>query len=44
MIVLLLILVALCTYGAWEYASHQRRLRQIPLRIHVNGSRGKSSV
>lgn len=44
MLILILIVIALCGYGAWEYAGHQRRLRRIPLRIHVNGSRGKSSV
>lgn len=44
MLVLFLILVALCCYGAWEYRGHQKRLRRIPIRIHVNGSRGKSSV
>ncbi|MFH0765794.1 MAG: poly-gamma-glutamate synthase PgsB [Calditrichota bacterium] len=44
MLILLLILVALFGYGAWEYRGHQQRLRLIPLRIHVNGSRGKSSV
>jgi poly-gamma-glutamate synthase PgsB/CapB len=43
-LVLTLVLVALCCYGIWEYHGHQRRLRRIPLRIHVNGSRGKSSV
>ncbi len=41
---LLSILAALCCYGAWEYFGHQKRLSKIPLRIHVNGSRGKSSV
>jgi poly-gamma-glutamate synthase PgsB/CapB len=41
---LLLILLALCGYGVWEYAGHQKQLQSIPLRIHVNGSRGKSSV
>ncbi|MCF7809870.1 poly-gamma-glutamate synthase PgsB [bacterium] len=41
---LLLIILALCGYGAWEYAGHQKQLQRIPLRIHVNGSRGKSSV
>ena len=30
--------------GALEYARHVRRLRSIPLRIHVNGTRGKSAV
>ncbi len=44
MLVLLLILVALCCYGAYEYYGHQQRLKRIPLRIHVNGTRGKSSV
>ncbi len=28
----------------WRYQAHLRRLHRIPLRIHVNGSRGKSSV
>ena len=30
--------------GAAELATHRRRLKQIPIRIHVNGTRGKSSV
>jgi poly-gamma-glutamate synthase PgsB/CapB len=30
--------------GALEYRSHRASLRRIPLRIHVNGTRGKSSV
>jgi poly-gamma-glutamate synthase PgsB/CapB len=30
--------------GAAELAVHRRKLRQIPVRIHVNGTRGKSSV
>jgi poly-gamma-glutamate synthase PgsB/CapB len=29
--------------GAAELAAHRRRLYQIPIRIHVNGTRGKSS-
>jgi poly-gamma-glutamate synthase PgsB/CapB len=44
-------LIALCTTtgllissGAAELAAHRRRLKQIPVRIHVNGTRGKSSV
>lgn len=44
LVTLLLILVTLCCYGAWEYLSHQRQLQRISIRIHVNGSRGKSSV
>jgi len=30
--------------GVAELAAHRRRLKQIPVRIHVNGTRGKSSV
>ena len=30
--------------GIAEAAAHRRRLKQIPIRIHVNGTRGKSSV
>ena len=30
--------------GFLESARHRRRLDQIPIRIHVNGTRGKSSV
>lgn len=44
MLVLLVILLALLAYGAWEYHGHQRQVENIPIRIHVNGSRGKSSV
>ncbi len=44
MIILILIFIALCCYGAWEFHGHQKRLSNIPIRIHVNGSRGKSSV
>ena len=29
---------------AWEMALHRRALRRVPVRIHVNGTRGKSSV
>lgn len=34
----------LITYGAVEFILHQRNLDRIPYRIHVNGTRGKSSV
>lgn len=40
-ILLLLLITAL---GGWEMARHTRHRRRIPIRIHVNGSRGKSSV
>lgn len=38
-LILILILV-----GLWEYQTHQIVLSRLPNRIHVNGSRGKSSV
>jgi poly-gamma-glutamate synthase PgsB/CapB len=34
----------LTIYGLWEYRVHQFHLNRLPVRIHVNGSRGKSSV
>ncbi|MBI1838323.1 MAG: poly-gamma-glutamate synthase PgsB [Flavobacteriia bacterium] len=39
-ILLLIVLV----YGLLEYQIHQRYVKSIPIRIHVNGTRGKSSV
>lgn len=44
MIVLPIILAILLLFGVWEYRLHLRNLRRVPLRIHVNGTRGKSSV
>ncbi len=44
---ILIILVTaggLALLGILEYFVHRRRLRRIPVRIHVNGTRGKSSV
>ena len=35
---------ALCFLGWLESFLHQRNLRRIPIRIHVNGTRGKSGV
>jgi UDP-N-acetylmuramoylalanine-D-glutamate ligase len=37
----------LCLILAWlvsERARHERRLARIPIRVHVNGTRGKSGV
>lgn len=42
--ILLGITAGLAGYGTLEFATHRRRLARIPLRIHVNGTRGKSSV
>ena len=36
--------LALVGSGVIEWWLHQRRLKRIPVRIHVNGTRGKSSV
>lgn len=38
------LLFLLLGYGYWEYRNHQFHINQIPVRIHVNGTRGKSSV
>jgi poly-gamma-glutamate synthase PgsB/CapB len=42
--VLCVVTAILVLAGLIEGLRHNRRLRQIPLRIHVNGTRGKSSV
>ena len=34
----------LLLYGLYEFYSHQNKVQRIPFRIHVNGTRGKSSV
>jgi len=44
MVTVLILLLLLVAFGAWEYFGHLSRLRRIPIRIHVNGTRGKSSV
>jgi gamma-polyglutamate synthase len=41
---LLAVTLLLVAYGLVEATLHRRRLRRIPIRIHVNGTRGKSSV
>lgn len=44
MLTTIVLLVILTVYGFWEYRNHRSHLLQIPVRIHVNGTRGKSSV
>jgi gamma-polyglutamate synthase len=44
MIVTVILFLLLAAFGAWEYRRHQRNLDTIPLRVLVNGTRGKSSV
>ncbi|MBC8425238.1 poly-gamma-glutamate synthase PgsB [bacterium] len=41
---ILLLLAVITVLGMWEMGRHRFMRRRIPLRIHVNGSRGKSSV
>ena len=43
-IVFLVIFIISVLYGIIEFALHQKRIYSIPIRIHVNGTRGKSSV
>ncbi|NQS97661.1 MAG: poly-gamma-glutamate synthase PgsB [candidate division Zixibacteria bacterium] len=44
MLVIFLLTISLLAYWMIEFNRHQRILRTIPIRIHVNGTRGKSSV
>ncbi len=41
---IVLLTIFLIIYGTYEYFLHQKRIKSIPIRIHINGSRGKSSV
>ncbi|MBD3348021.1 MAG: poly-gamma-glutamate synthase PgsB [Candidatus Eisenbacteria bacterium] len=41
---ILLLVLAYLAYGILEYRMHIRNLRSVPIRVHVNGTRGKSSV
>ncbi len=38
------LVVALTVWWLFEYRNHNRRLSSIPIRVHINGSRGKSSI
>jgi gamma-polyglutamate synthase len=40
----LVLIVLFIAYGVLEYYFHRRRLLRIPIRVQVNGTRGKSSV
>jgi len=42
--VLMFIFFVSAVYGFIEFYLHQKRVASIPVRIHVNGTRGKSSV
>jgi gamma-polyglutamate synthase len=42
--ILLALFILAVAFGIVEYYLHQKRIRSIPIRIHINGTRGKSSV
>ena len=42
--ILLVITIIAVIAGIVEYFRHQQRIHSIPIRIHINGTRGKSSV
>lgn len=44
LIIISLLALACIILAALEYGRHQNQLRSIPVRIHINGTRGKSSV
>ncbi len=44
MVLVLILLLLFVGYSLAEYALHRRNLSRVPIRIQVNGTRGKSSV
>lgn len=42
--VLLILVIVAAAVGLVEYSRHRKRIFSIPIRIHINGTRGKSSV
>lgn len=42
--VLLIVFIVASIYGLIEFYLHQKRIYSIPIRIHINGTRGKSGV
>jgi len=44
MSVLIVLIIGMFGYGIWEYVRHQKNVNSIGIRVHVNGTRGKSSV
>jgi gamma-polyglutamate synthase len=43
-VLLLVLVISASVLGVIEFVKHQKRIYSIPIRIHVNGTRGKSSV
>ncbi|MEO0091238.1 MAG: poly-gamma-glutamate synthase PgsB [candidate division WOR-3 bacterium] len=44
MLFLLILTIGFVVWGILELQAHRRNVNKIPIRIHVNGTRGKSSV
>ncbi len=44
MVLIFILVLAFVGYGIGEYYFHRRNLNKIPVRVQVNGTRGKSSV
>ncbi len=44
MLAVCLLLIILLAWWIFEFIQHQKRILSIPVRVHVNGTRGKSSV
>ncbi len=44
MIAVGLLIVFLAVYGFWEFRRHQKNIDRVPIRVLINGTRGKSSV
>lgn len=42
--IIILLLIIILVYLVWEYRIHSHRLKRIPVRITVTGTRGKSSI
>ncbi len=42
--ILIPLLIILITFGLIEFNRHKKNIYSIPIRIHINGTRGKSSV
>lgn len=42
--ILLVMIITAAIAGLMEFFRHQKRIYSIPIRIHINGTRGKSSV
>lgn len=42
--IIVIVFISMIVYGIYEYQKHQKNINKIPIRIHINGTRGKSSV